>query len=146
MPNAARLVAALCIGGLGVLVSFQVMRLMPDTTTFGYFAYVNAIIGVCVGWAVIGKRAGRGLIAALSAGLGGALMLVLWALFVHACVEMVDRAMANRYGDVFQACLAVIKLMAEYGLVLIDPLVMATLAAGGLVAGVLSEYAGRMWR
>lgn len=146
MPNAARLVAALCIGSLAVIVSFQVMRLMPERTDFGYFTYVNGLIGLCVGWTVMGKRAGRGLAAAISNGFGGVLMLLLWALFVQACAEMVDRALANRYGDVFQAIIAVLKLMADYGLVLLNAPVIATLIAGGLVSGVLTEYAWRSWR
>ncbi|GFE50238.1 hypothetical protein So717_19910 [Roseobacter cerasinus] len=146
MPNAARLVAALCVGGLALIVSVQVMGLMPDSADFGYFTYVNGLIGLCVGWIVVGKRAGRGLAAAINNGLSGVLMLLLWALFVHACVEMVDRALANRYGDVFQAIVAVLKLMAEYGLVLLDTLAIATLIAGGLVSGLLTEYAWRSGR
>ncbi|MCV3272007.1 TrgA family protein [Roseobacter sinensis] len=146
MPDAARLVAAICIGLLGYIVSLQIIPLMPESTDFGYFVYVNAVIGVFVGWTVMGKRAGRGLAAAVNNGFGGALMLVLWGLFIHSCVQMFDRAMANWYNGAFQALLAIVKFMAEYGLVMINPLVIFTLIAGGLLAGLFTEFAWRTWR
>ncbi len=146
MPDAARLIAAISIGIVGYVVSLQVMPLMPDSTDFGNFLYVNAVLGVCVGWIVMGKRAGRGVAAAINNGLGGALMLVLWGLFVHSCVQMFDRAMANWYNDAFQALLAIVKFMAEYALMMLNPLVICTLIAGGLLAGLLTEYAWRTWR
>ena len=54
MPDAAKLVAALCVGLIGFFVSFQIMPLMPESTAFGYFAYVNLILGLLAGWIVMG--------------------------------------------------------------------------------------------
>lgn len=146
MPDAARLVAAVCIAILGYIVSFRIMPLMPESTDFGYFVYVNALVGCVVGWRVMGKRAGRGMAAALSNGMGGVFVLVLWGLFIHACVQMFDRAMANWYNGAFQALLAIVKFMAEYGLVMLDPLVIFTLVAGGILSGLATELAWRTWR
>ncbi|MBW4708169.1 TrgA family protein [Roseobacter sp. YSTF-M11] len=146
MPDAARLFAALCIGIVGFIVSFQIIPLMPESTDFGSFAYVNAIIGVVVGWRVMGKRAGRGVTAAINNGLGGVLVLVLWGLFVHSSYQMFDRAMSNWYNGAFQALLAIIKFMAEYALIMINPLVIFTLIAGGVLSGLATEYAWRTWR
>ncbi|WP_299868990.1 TrgA family protein [uncultured Roseobacter sp.] len=146
MPDAARLVAAICISIVALIVSFLVMPLMPESTDFGWFLYVNPVIGACVGWTVMGKRAGRGVASAISNGFGGVLMLVLWGLFIHSCVQMFDRAMANWYNDAFQALLAIVTFMAQYGLVLINPLVIFTLIAGGVLSGLATEYAWRTWR
>lgn len=146
MPDAARLVAALCIGLVALIVSYQIIPLMPESTDFGWFLYVNPLIGVCVGWTVMGKRAGRGMAAAISNGFGGVLALLLWGLFIHSCVQMFDRAMSNWYNDAFQALLAIVKFMAEYGLVLINPLVIVTLIAGGVLSGLATELAWRTWR
>ena len=55
MPDAARLIAALCIGGIAYVVSLQIMPLMPESTDFGAFAYINTIIGICTGWSVMGR-------------------------------------------------------------------------------------------
>ncbi|WP_195819163.1 TrgA family protein [Roseobacter sp. MH60115] len=146
MPDAARLVAAICISIVALIVSLLVMPLMPESTDFGWFLYVNPVIGAFVGWTVMGKRAGRGVASAISNGFGGVLMLVLWGLFIHSCVQMFDRAMANWYNDAFQALLAIVTFMAQYGLVLINPLVIFTLIAGGVLSGLATEYAWRTWR
>lgn len=138
--------AALIIGILAWVVSLQIMPLMPESTNFGSFIYVNVILGIVTGWMIMGKRAGRGITAAINNGLGGAMMLVLWGLFVHSCYQMFDRAMSNWYNDVFSAIAAIFQFMAEYALILLDPKVMMCLVFGGVLAGLATEYAWRTWR
>lgn len=146
MPDAARLIAAICIGLIAYVTSLQIIPLMPESTDFGSFAYMNAILGIVTGWTVMGKRAGRGVTAAINNGLGGALMLVLWGLFLHSCYQMFDRALDNWYNGFFAAIAAIFQFMAEFALLLLDPLLLLTLAAGGIIAGLLTEYAWRTWR
>ncbi|MBE1282157.1 MAG: TrgA family protein [Rhodobacteraceae bacterium] len=146
MPSAARLVAATCLAIIAFIVSGQVMPLMPEGTDFGYFTYVNILIGFLCGWIVMGKRAGRGTIAAINNGLTGIAAMLFWALFVQACWEMFWRAMRNRYDGPFEAIVAIIELGAEYGLILLVPNIIATLLIGGLVTGLLTENASRRWR
>lgn len=146
MPDAARLIAALCVGLIAYIVSLQIIPLMPESTSFGSFAYLNAVLGIVTGWSVMGKRAGRGLTAAINNGLSGAMMLVLWGLFLHSCYQMFDRAMDNWYNGFFVAFAAIFQFMAEYALVLLDPMVLFSLAAGGVLAGLATEYAWRTWR
>lgn len=146
MPDAARLIAAICIGAMAYVVSLQIEPLMPESTDFGAFAYMNAILGIVCGWTVMGKRAGRGVTAAINNGLGGALVLVVWGLFLHSCYQMFDRAMSNWYNGFFDAMAAIFQFMAEYALIMLDPLVLFSLAAGGILAGLATEYAWRTWR
>lgn len=146
MPDAARLIAAVCIGALAYVVSLQIMPLMPESTAFGSFAYMNAMLGVVCGWTVMGKRAGRGITAAINNGLSGALVLVIWGLFLHSSYQMFDRAMDNWYNGFFAAMAAIFQFMAEYALVMIDPVVLFSLMAGGVLAGLATEYAWRSWR
>lgn len=146
MPDAARLIAAICIGAIAYAVSLQVMSILPERSNFGAFVYVNAILGVVTGWTIMGKRAGRGITAAINNGLGGALMLVLWGLFIHASYQMFDRALDNWYNGFFDAIAAIFQFMAEYALLMLDPLLLFTLAAGGILAGLLTECAWRAWR
>ncbi|MEM1352601.1 MAG: TrgA family protein [Pseudomonadota bacterium] len=146
MPDAAKLIAAIFIGGLAFATSYLFMPLMPESTEFGNFVFVNTIIGIVCGWMVMGKRAGRGITAAINNGLGGALVLVIWALFIHSCYQMFDRAMSNWYHGVFDALAAIFQFMAEYALVLVDPVLMCSLILGGIVAGLCTEYAWRTWR
>ena len=146
MPDAAKLIAAIFIGALAYVASLMIMPLMPESTDFGNFIYVNTILGIMAGWLVMGKRAGRGITAAINNGLGGALVLVIWGLFVHSCYQMFNRAMSNWYNSVFDALAAIFQFMAEYALILVDPVLLDSLALGGIVAGLCTEYAWRTWR
>lgn len=146
MPNAARLVAALCLAVLAFIVSGQVMPRMPEGTDFGYFTYVNMGLGLICGWVVMGKRAGRGITAAINNGLTGIAALVFWALFVQGCYQMVHLAMRNRFDGPFEAIFAVLKIGMDYGMVLLVPNILVTLLIGALVSGVATEFAWRNWR
>ncbi|WP_295315454.1 TrgA family protein [Roseobacter sp.] len=146
MPDAAKLVAAALIGLLAFIVSFQIIPLFPESVAFGNFAFYNAVLGVVTGWVVMGKRAGRGVTAAVNNGLGGAMMLTLWGLFIYSCAQMFDRAMDNWYNGAFTALGAIFEFMAEYALVIMDTKVITSLVVGGIFAGLLTEFAWRTWR
>lgn len=146
MPNAARLVAALCLAVLAFIVSGQVKALLPEGTYFGYFTHVNVALGLVVGWTVMGKRAGQGFTAAINNGVTGVLVLVFWGLFVQGVNEMVDLAMRNRYGGPFEALTDIFRIAVDYGLLILVPNVIATLVVGALLSGLATEYASRTWR
>ncbi len=71
MPTAARLVSAICLMFVAYFLSMLVIPLMPESTDFGYFVPVNLVLGLCIGWIVMGKRVGRGTTAAINNGLTG---------------------------------------------------------------------------
>jgi len=146
MPTAARLVAALCLAGVAYVVSGMVIPLLPEGTDIGYFVPVNVLIGLVVGWTVMGSRAGRGTTAAINNGVTGVFMLVLWAIVVQAANEMVRRAMLNRYDDVFEAIVAVFEIGAEYAVLIATLPIGIALIVGALVSGLVTEYAARHWK
>lgn len=146
MPDAARLLAALSLALIAFVVSGQVKPLMPEGTDFGYFTYVNMVIGALCGWIVMGKRAGKGVTAAINNGITGVVSMVLWALFVQGIVEMVRLAMRNRYGNPFEALGAIFQIAAEYGYMILVPNILITLLVGALIAGAITEFAWRNWR
>jgi hypothetical protein len=146
MPDASRLIAAICLAIIAFLVSQMVVPLMPEGTDFGYFTYVNIAIGALCGWIVMGKRAGRGVVPAINNGLTGVAALLFWGLFVQGTYEMVDLAMRNRYGGPFEALTAIFEIGAEYGLMILVPNIIATVLIGGVLAGLATEGAWRRWK
>ncbi|WP_339766525.1 TrgA family protein [uncultured Pseudosulfitobacter sp.] len=146
MPDAARLVAAICLAILAFIVSGQIVPLMPESTDFGYFLYVNIVLGALVGWVVMGSRAGRGVTSAINNGLTGVMVFVLWGLLIQATNEMVRLAMRNRYDGPLEAVVDVFKIGAEYGLILLVPVVIGTLIVGAVLSGLATEVAWRKWR
>jgi len=146
MPNAARLVAALCLALLAFIVSGQIMPLMPEGLDFGYFTYVNIAVGVLTGWIVMGKRAGSGTTAAINNGITGVVAMVFWALFIQGTYEMVRLAMRNRFDGPFEALVAIVEIGADYGLTIMVPQVIISLLVGAVASGFATEYAARTWR
>lgn len=146
MPDAARLVAALGLAITAFIVSGQIMPLMPEGLDFGYFTYVNMGIGAVTGWVIMGKRAGRGITAAINNGITGVVALVFWGLFVQGCYEMVRRAMRNRYDGPFDAVMGIFEIGADYGITMFVSNIIVTLLVGGVLTGLATEYAWRTWR
>lgn len=146
MPTAARLVAAVLLAILGWLLSDVVRPLMPEGTAFGWFNYVNAFIGLCVGWLVVGPRVGRGLVSAINNGVTGTAVMILWCLFAHSCYEMFRLAMRNRYDGPMEALTSIFLIGSEFGIMIATPTFLAVAVAGALVVGPAAEQAGKYWR
>ncbi|WP_425098529.1 TrgA family protein [Tropicibacter sp. S64] len=146
MPTAAKLVAALCLAALGFGVSELIKTLMPASTVFGIFSFINAGLGLVLGWIVVGNRSGRGQAAAVGNGITGVVSLVFWGLFIQSVNEMVKQAMKHHYDGPVEAFADVFQIMIDFGQVLLDPLLLSILLLGSLVTGYLSEIAAGRWR
>jgi hypothetical protein len=146
MPTAARLVAAICLAVLAYFISGMVMPLMPESTDFGYFIPVNVFLGLVCGWAIMGKKAGRGTTAAINNGLTGVFVLMLWGVGAQAINEMVRLAMRNRYDGAFEAIVAVFQIGAEYVVIIATVQIGVALVIGAVASGLLTEFASRRWK
>ena len=145
MPTGARLMAAISLAVLAFVLSGMVVPLMPESTDFGYFLPLNVLLGLVVGWRVMGKRAGRGVVAAINNGLAGGFVLMLWAIFLQAANEMVRLALRNRYDDPFEAIVAVFQIGAEFGVMIATLPIGVALVVGAVIAGLLTEFAYNRW-
>ncbi|MGB7244262.1 MAG: TrgA family protein [Sulfitobacter sp.] len=146
MPTAARLTAAICLAVVAFILSGQIMPLMPESTDFGYFTYVNIVLGLACGWIVMGKRAGRGVTAAINNGLSGVACLIFWGLFIQAANEMVRLAMRNRYDGAFDALASMFQIALDWGLILLTVPIGITVLFGSVLSGLFTEMAKRKWR
>lgn len=146
MPTAASLVAAICLAILAWILSDLIRPLMPEGTDFGWFNYVNALIGLCVGWTVMGRRAGRGVVNGINNGLTGTAVLFIWGLGVHSSYEMFRLAMRNRYDGAMEALTAIFVIASEFGLMIATLPVIGTAIVGAVVVGLLTDVAKKLWR
>ncbi len=146
MPTAARLMGAFCLAIVGYIISLMVMPLMPESTDFGYFVPLNVFLGICVGWIVMGSRAGRGTTAGINNGLTGVFVLMLWGVGVQAINEMMRLAMRNRYDGPFEAIVAIFQIGAEYAVIIATVPIGIALIISAVVSGLMTEFAGNRWR
>ncbi|UOA31884.1 hypothetical protein DSM110093_01662 [Sulfitobacter sp. DSM 110093] len=145
MPTGARLMAAISLAVLAFVLSGMVVPLMPESTDFGYFLPLNVVLGLLVGWRVMGRRAGRGTAAAINNGLAGVFVLMLWAVFLQAANEMVRLALRNRYDDPFEAIVAIFHIGAEFGVMIATVPMGVALVIGAVITGLLTEFAHNRW-
>ena len=146
MPTAARLFSAVALAILAFIVSGQVMPLMPEGTDFGMFTYVNMAVGAVMGWMVVGKRAGRGLIPGITNGMTGMMAMMFWCLCIYGAYEMFLRAMDRRYDDPFEGVMAIFKLGFDYASMIFVQNIIVTLLIGGVLTGLAGEYAAKRFR
>lgn len=146
MPTAARLVAAVLLAILGWILSDLIRPLMPEGTDFGWFNFVNAGLGLCVGWVVMGRRAGRGFVQGINNGLTGTAVLFIWALGAQATYEMFRLSMRNRYDSPMEAITAIFVLASEFAIVIATPTVLITAVIGALIVGPAADFAAKRWR
>lgn len=145
MPTAAKLAAAAILGGIAWYASDLVRPLMPEGTDFGSFNYVNLALGIACGWFVVGTRVGRSYLESFSAGLTGMAALVFWALFLQSFNEMLKLALQNRYEGPVEGIVAIFEIAIDFGTNLLDANLIITLFVGGIVTGVVAEWASRRW-
>lgn len=146
MPTAARLVAALSLAVLAYVVTLLLPPLLPEGTDFSTVIWVNAGLGVILGWWLVGTRTGRGFVGAVNNGVTGAAVLLLLGLFVQGAAKMFDQAHRRFYDDPFEALAAIFVLALDYFFVIAMPHVLITLLIGGVLCGLLTENAARRWR
>ncbi len=145
MPTAARLTGAILFGVLAWYVSGLIVPRFPEGTDLGYFVVVNTVIGVLCGWRLAGPRAGTGYVDAISYGVTTTVALVVVALFTNSLVIMIENSLRKFYDTPVEAVVAIFELMLEHGLLMATPLIMGTLAIGGVLAGLATEFIGRRY-
>lgn len=143
MPTAAKLVAALLFAGLAWAASDLAERRFPAGTDLGWFAEVNAAVGAVMGWQLAPARGRATLAAAAGHGLTAAAATALVALGIHGVVLMLRQSLRRLYDGPVEALAGAVEIALRDGRVAASPAVVGTLVAGGVVAGLLTEWAGR---
>lgn len=147
MFTAARLVAALLFAVIGYFAAIEVFKTFPEGIRATWFAPSIGAIGLWQGWVVMGPAAGRGFLGAMGVGLRTSLQITFFGLALYALREMFRRSANLRYDDFGVAVIDAMNLFIEYlGDLAMIPTAIGVLAIGGLVAGLLTEAASRVWR
>ena len=145
MPTASKLVAAVAYALLGFLAAQTFVKYLPEGTPLGYFREMTAAIGFIVGWLVMGKLTRKGYREAINTGLVTALILVFWTLLAFSLYFMLRKSMRMMYDGPMEAVLGIFQLMFDYGKMLVQPDMIGVILIGGIVAGLVTEWAGKRW-
>lgn len=143
MPTAARLITALAFAVVGFFTAELYKPGLPPETQWGRFTLICTVIGLLCGWIVMGRLAGRGTRTALGAGLRTSATMLFHAMILFSVYEMILRALRKRYPGVFEAIEGTFDIILIYGAALLRPEPLIALVAGGLLAGLLTEWVAR---
>lgn len=143
MPTTGKGVAALLMAALAWVGSEIYRPLMPEGTNFGWFNQVNVVLGLLSGWIVIGTRLNRSYSDAIGAGLTGVVALVFWAVMIQAINEMLRLALERRYDGPVEALVAVFDIALDFAAKLLHAPLLILLIGGGVVIGIICEFAAR---
>ncbi len=144
--TAGKLVAALLFAGLAWYTSQLIKPLFPEGSDPGWFEWTNLVVGFAVGWVVAGSRAGTGWMASISYGLTTAVALVFWGLLLNCGAEMINLSLRKQYDGPMDAVMGVFKLMIHNFQLMMTTQVVGTLLIGSMIAGLITEIAGRNFR
>ncbi|MEO5615692.1 MAG: TrgA family protein [Cypionkella sp.] len=145
MPTASKLAAAVAYALLGFIAAQCFVKYLPEGTPLGYFREITAAIGFITGWLVMGKLTRKGYREAVNSGLVTALLLVFWALLAFSLYFMIKKSMRMMYDGPMEAVLGIFQLMFDYGKMLVVPDMLGLILIGGIVAGMVTEWAGKRW-
>jgi hypothetical protein len=146
MPTGAKLMAAVSFAVVGFIMANYYAMNMPDAGAAGPIREAAAVVGAVIGWMVMGPTVGKGYVEAAGSGIKTAVILAVAALFLLALREMLDSSIKMRYDTALDAFLDVFQTMAQRSYGLLSLGVIGTIFLGGVVAGLLTENAGRRWK
>ena len=140
------MMAALSFAVVGwVLANYYAMN-APDSAALGPVREVAALVGAIVGWKLMGPAVGKGYVEAAGAGVKTAVVLAVVALFLLGLKEMLDNSVKMRYDGALDAILDIFQTMVKRSEGLLSLGVFGTILLGGIIAGLLTENAGRRWK
>jgi hypothetical protein len=146
MPTGAKLMAAVSFAVVGWIIANAYIPNMPEAQAMGLFREGVAFLGAIIGWRVMGPSVGRGYVEAAGSGIKTVVVLVFFALLLFSIYEMLMNSVKMVYDGPMEAALDVLMTMVRRSEALISLSVLASMLIGGMIAGLLSENAGRRWR
>lgn len=145
MPTAAKLVAAVMFAAVGFLAAQAYVPSLPEGTQIGFLREICAMLGLVIGWFVMGRLVGKGYVEAVGFGIRTSVTVLFWAVLGFSIYEMILRSTKMMYDGPMEALLGVFDLVIYYGKMMGSPEFIGTLLIGGVLGGIAAEWAGRRW-
>lgn len=146
MPTGAKLVGAVVFFGIGWLAAMQAKLTFEEGTAATYFNITIALIGFFNGWMLVGKQAGGGVLFGAANGLRASVQIAILGLMLFALRTMFMRSANLRYSSIGEATTETMDLLVQYSLQAMTVPIWTVLIAGGILGGIITELAAKVWR
>lgn len=145
MPTGGKLVAALTFAALAYFISDLMKPLFPEGTQVGMFSEVNGLVGLIMGWLVMGKGAGKTYRQSLGYGMTTLVTTAFWCLVIWSGYEMLKRSIRLYYDGPVEALQEMAALFLGYARFAIEQQVLIPAIIGAVFVSWLTEYFARRW-
>jgi len=143
MPTAGKLISAFGLAVLGWQATQTVKAIWPIEEDFGYFSVFTALVGLVIGWRVMGRRIGRGYFQAISAGMTGLFAYLFWMFLLLSFYEMIGRSLDLRYKGPVEAITGMFEIAVQYAQNVYYWPLIGLLLGGAAFVGLLAEFVTR---
>ena len=146
MPTFAKLLSSILFAAIGFWAASTYNTHLPENVTLPHLVWSMAGLGLVIGWFSMGGSAGKGYRESMAYGLRTSVLVAFTAMLGLGIILMLRKSVHQMYrGDPFAAVLDVPDLMYQYGRYMLYQDVLVVLAVGGILGGILAEYAARRW-
>ncbi|MGR3512415.1 MAG: TrgA family protein [Paracoccaceae bacterium] len=145
MPTGAKLIGALTFMALAYFISDLIKPLLPEGTNVSRLSEINAIVGLLMGWRVMGKGAGHTYKQSFGYGLTTLAATAFWSLLVWSGYEMLQRSIKLYYDGPVEALQEMAELYVEYAKLAAVQEVLIPALIGAIFVSWLTEYFARRW-
>ncbi len=145
MPTAARMITAVLFAALAFYTSGIAKTLLPEGTPTGVFTPWAMFVSALCAWQVFGRLIGRGYVSSINTGVYAIAVAMFFVTTLFSIVEMIKRSMRLQYDGPMDALVGMFGIALEYGVMFLDPRIGGTLLIGGIVTGIIGEWAENKW-
>ncbi|MBQ2261025.1 MAG: TrgA family protein [Loktanella sp.] len=140
MPTAAKLAAAVMLAIWGWYVATLASPLFFGAMPPPGFRPAAILIGIYLGWAYLGRRAGLGYVAAIGNGVTAGFVFGFLCLLVVSFSIMIQRAIRQQYDGPMEGAIAVFGIMVAESPRFLDTTLIVTILLGAVICGVITEF------
>ena len=146
MPTAAKASGALTFAIVGWLLANAFIPGMPDAASAGHLREGGVVVGLFVGWIVMGNSVGHKYIDSIGYGWKTAIVLAFFSLLFLGMYEMMKQSTRMVYDGPIDAILDIFARMFDRAKQAITVSVVMTMVIGGAISGFVTESVSRRWR
>lgn len=145
MPTGGKLIAALTFAALAYFISDLIKPLLPEGTNVSRLSEINALVGLVMGWTVMGNGAGNTYKQSFGYGFTTLAATVFWCLLIWSGNEMLERSIKMYYNGPVEALQEMAALYVEYARLAAVQEVLLPAVIGAIFVSWLTEYFARRW-
>lgn len=145
MPTGGKLIGAILFAMLAYFITDLIKPLLPEGTKIGLFSPINAVIGLVMGWRVMGRGAGESYRRSFGYGFTTLAAIIFWSLITWSGYEMIRRSMRLYYDGPVEALQEMAALAVEYARLAAVQEVLIPAVVGTIFVSWLTEFFARRW-